>query len=327
MPSLARAKAQQTHSTAPLPPARSTRAPLALVRELAQPEPVEPVLKWAGGKTRLLPELVKRLPASFMASQAVAAVSTAAVGGTRARRAKAPRYFEPFAGGAALFFHMRPRHATLTDCNEELIHLYRVVRDDVEGLIEELSQHPHDRTHYYSVRAQNPREMAPTERAARMVFLNRTCFNGLWRVNKRGEFNVPFGSYTNPTICPEDRLRAASRALAGVSLEVMDFEAATRDATAGDFVYFDPPYVPLTRTANFTAYTGLGFGLPEQERLADLFTRLTDRGVHCMLSNSDTPLVRELYAGHRIERVLAPRSISRDATRRDAVGEVIVTNA
>lgn len=320
MPSLARAKAQPNTTTAP---ARSPRAPLTLVRDLAQPAPVEPVLKWAGGKTRLLPELLSRLPASFMAAQAVAAVA----GSTRARRPRTPRYFEPFAGGAALFFHLRPQLAQLTDCNEELIHLYRVVRDDVEGLIDELSQHPHDRTHFYSVRAQNPHELPPTERAARMVFLNRTCFNGLWRVNKRGEFNVPFGSYTNPTICPEDRLRAASQALAGVSLEVMDFEAATRDAKAGDFVYFDPPYVPLTRTANFTAYTGLGFGLPEQQRLADLFTRLTARGVHCMLSNSDTPLVRELYAGHRIDRVLAPRSISRDATRRDAVGEVIVTNA
>lgn len=320
MPSLARTKTQPNNA-----PARSPRAPLTLVRELAQPAPVEPVLKWAGGKTRLLPELLSRLPASFMAAQALSAVAVS--GGSRIRRKPTPRYFEPFAGGAALFFHLRPQVAQLTDCNEELIHLYRVVRDDVEGLIEELSQHPHDRTHYYSVRAQNPRELPPVERAARMVFLNRTCFNGLWRVNKRGEFNVPFGSYTNPTICPEDRLRAASQALAGASLEVMDFELATRDAKAGDFVYFDPPYVPLTRTANFTAYTGLGFGLPEQERLAALFTRLTDRGVHCMLSNSDTPLVRELYAGHRIDRVLAPRSISRDATRRDAVGEVIVTNA
>ena len=317
LPSLARTKTTPATTT--------TRAALALVREAPALEPVEPVLKWAGGKTRLLPELVRRLPAAFLAAQA--AVSDVATVGTRTRRTRTPRYFEPFSGGAALFFHLRPHHATLTDCNEELIHLYRVVRDDVEALIDELSQHPHDRTHYYSVRAQNPHELDPIERAARMVFLNRTCFNGLWRVNKRGEFNVPFGSYTNPTICPEDRLRAASRALAGVTLEVMDFEAATANAKAGDFVYFDPPYVPLTRTASFTAYTGLGFGLPEQQRLAELFTKLTSRGIHCMLSNSDTPLVRELYAGHRIDRVLAPRSISRDASRRDAVGEVIVTNA
>lgn len=296
----------------PLTATTRSRPTLTVVAD-ARREPVEPILKWAGGKTRLLPELLERLPADSVAL---------AVGDRRTR--KVVRYFEPFAGGAALFFHLRPRHATLTDCNEELVHLYRTIRDDVEGLIGELSQHPHDRTHFYAVRAQDPRTLPPLERAARMVFLNRTCFNGLWRVNKRGQFNVPFGSYTNPTICPEDRLRAASRALSGATIDVMDFEAAVAGARGGDIVYFDPPYVPLTRTASFTAYTGQGFGVREQERLAALFTKLVSRGVHCLLSNSDTPLVRELYADHQIDRVFAPRSISRDASRRDAVAEVIV---
>jgi DNA adenine methylase len=267
--------------------------------------PVEPVLKWAGGKTRLLPELVSRLPKTAPRSA---------------------RYFEPFSGGAALFFHLRPSRASLTDFNPELIHLYSVIRDDVESLIEDLSRHTHERTYYYQVRALDPETLPPIERASRMVFLNRTCFNGLWRVNRDGRFNVPFGSYQNPTLCPADRLRAASLALQDVSIEVSDFEAAVSTARKGDFVYFDPPYVPLTPTASFTSYTGVGFGAPEQQRLADLFTELTSRGVRCMLSNSDTPLVRALYASHHIDRVVAPRSISRDASKREPVGEVIVRN-
>ncbi len=303
-------------------PLRLVAAPtahLAAVPDIAPP-PVDPILKWAGGKSRLLPELLSRVPAAT--AMALAANGPSSM--RSARKARPAHYFEPFAGGAALFFHLRPRHATLTDTNVELIHLYTVIRDDVESLIAELAKHPHDRTHFYAVRALDPTLLPPVERAARMVFLNRTCFNGLWRVNKQGQFNVPFGSYANPTICPTDRLRAASMALQNVDLQVGDFETATASAKAGDFVYFDPPYVPLTRTASFTAYTGSGFGPVEQQRLADLFTRLTRRGVHCMLSNSDTPLVRELYAEHHIDGVLAPRSISRDGKSRDAVGEVIV---
>ena len=265
----------------------------------------EPVLKWAGGKARLLPEIVKRLPS---------------------RKLWTGGYFEPFVGGAAVFFHLVPAHARLSDWNPELVHLYTVIRDDVEGLIADLGRHMHDRTYYYAVRAIDPETLSPIERASRTIFLNRTCFNGLYRVNQRGLFNVPFGKYDNPTLCPTDRLRAAAKALEGVSIAQGDFEAAVAEAKRGDFVYFDPPYVPLTPTASFTNYTSSSFGVEAQRRLAQVFTDLGKRGVRCLLSNSDTPLVRELYAGHHIDGVLAPRAISRDGEGRKAVGEVLVRN-
>lgn len=272
----------------------------------AERAPVEPILKWAGGKARLLPELVARLPGP--------------------RQWTTGRYFEPFVGGAAVFLHLRPRAAVLSDVNPELVHLYTIVRDRVDELIEDLGRHTYERQYYYGVRALDPASLPPIERASRMIFLNRTCFNGLYRVNRRGEFNVPFGRYTNPTLCPADRLRAASRALAGTELRHTDFEGAVAGARRGDFVYFDPPYVPLTRTASFTSYAAQDFGLADQERLATLFTDLGNRGVRCMLSNSDTPIVRDLYAGHRIDQIMAPRAISRDPENRRPVGELVIRN-
>ncbi len=280
--------------------ARARRAPAS-----SEATPAEPVLKWAGGKSRILHELVPRLPRPSQWTG---------------------RYFEPFVGGAAVFLHLRPRRAVLSDVNPELVHLYTTIRDEVEALIEDLGRHTYDRQYYYAVRALDPAELPPIERASRMIFLNRTCFNGLWRVNRRGQFNVPFGRYANPTLCPEDRLRAMSAALAETEIRHADFERAVAGARRGDFVYFDPPYVPLTKTANFTSYAAGSFGLKDQERLAALFTALGRRGVRCMLSNSDTPLVRELYAGHHIDQILAPRAISRDPDNRRPVAEVVVRN-
>lgn len=280
-----------------------TTAPRAR-RALALP-PVEPFIKWAGGKSRIMHELVARLPPASLWTG---------------------RYIEPFLGGGAVYLHLQPSSALLTDTNAELIHLYTIVRDDVEALIERLGDHTYDRDHYYAVRAQDPATLDPVARAARFVFLNRSCFNGLYRVNRQGQFNVPFGRYTNPNLCPADRLRAASGALAEATLSLGDFEAALDAARPGDFVYLDPPYAPLTPTANFTAYTADDFGLADQRRLADRVRALTERGVLCMVSNSDTPLVRELYKGLRIDGILAPRAISRDASRRGPAPEVIVRN-
>ncbi len=265
----------------------------------------EPFIKWAGGKGRIMHELVARLPPPSLWTG---------------------RYIEPFLGGGAVYLHLQPSPALLTDTNAELIHLYSVVRDDVEALIERLGDHTYDRDHYYAVRAQDPEALGPIELAARFVFLNRTCFNGLYRVNRQGRFNVPFGRYTNPNLCPADRLRAASSALGDATLSLGDFEAALDAARPGDFVYLDPPYAPLTPTANFTAYTADDFGLADQRRLADRVHALTRRGVLCMVSNSDTPLVRDLYKGLRIDGILAPRAISRDASRRGPAPEVIVRN-
>lgn len=269
-----------------------------------------PFLKWAGGKRQLLPNLMRRVP------------DLARGGG---------RYFEPFVGGGALFFALAqtgrlPKGAArLSDINGELITTYRVVRDDVEGLIQKLRAHENTEEHYYGVRAQDPRHLSATERAARLIYLNKTCFNGLFRENSRGEFNVPFGRYARPCICAEDTLRAASAALRDVAIEVASFEETAQLARPGDFVYCDPPYAPVSRTASFTRYSAGGFDEVAQARLALVAALLAERGVNVMLSNSVAPLVRELYASfHIVEEVQATRAINSRADRRGKVGELIL---
>ena len=274
----------------------------ALRRERPYLERAAPVLKWAGGKTRLLPEILPRLPPRL------------------------GRYHEPFFGGGALFFRLQPRDASLSDANEELITVYRSVRDDVERLIVELGRHRYEREYYYGMRALDPADLSDIERAARTIYLNRTCFNGLYRVNRRGQFNVPMGSYANPVICQADRLRAVSELLRHVDVRQGDYASCAEEAREGDFVYFDPPYQPISKTASFTSYTANDFGEADQAALADTFRGLTDRGVRCLLSNSDTPLIRELYEGFQVEAVLAPRAISRNGAGRRAVLEVLVRN-
>jgi DNA adenine methylase len=262
-----------------------------------------PFLKWAGGKGQLLEQFGPLLPQN--------------------RR----RYFEPFLGGASLFFALTPQGgASLSDVNAELVDCYRAVRDDVEGVIEALKDHRYDPEHYYAVRSHDPATMALAQRAARTIYLNKTGYNGLYRVNRSGKFNVPIGRYRNPSFCDPANLRACSDALGGVSLGVRDFSAVLQDAGAGDFVYFDPPYVPASRTADFTSYAPGGFGLEDQERLASVFDDLAARGVYVMLSNSDTAFVRELYAGFRIDLVSAARSINSKGVRRGKVSEVVVRN-
>jgi DNA adenine methylase len=261
-----------------------------------------PFLKWAGGKGQLLSELRALVPA---------------LGG---------RYFEPFLGGGALFFDLLPKRGFLSDVNSEIVECYATVRDRVDELIRSLKKHRYDAEHYYEVRDTDPAELTPVERAARTIFLNKTGFNGLYRVNRSGKFNVPFGRYSKPLICDEDNLRACSAALAKVDLSTCDFEESASRAKRGDFVYFDPPYVPLSRTATFTAYARGGFGPGEQKRLADLFDRLARRGVNVLLSNSDVPEIRKLYGAHRIDVVKAARSINSKGTRRGPVSEVLVTS-
>lgn len=275
---------------------------------------VRPFMKWAGGKGQLLPELSRRLPRRFR------------------------RYHEPFVGGGALFFHLvnsgRLRHgALLSDFNPELILCYQVVRDDVEALIEALrchEQHRLDGEYFREVRSWDRRadfaQRSPVERAARTIFLNRTCYNGLYRLNQKGQFNAPFGHYRNPLICDPINMRAVSRALRDVDLAVGDFGDVLGRAEPGDLVYFDPPYVPMSATASFTHYTGQTFGSEAQRRLADLFVELARRGVHVMLSNSHTPLSNELYTPHAVHKdvVYASRKINCDGLKRGLVEELIV---
>ena len=269
----------------------------------------EPFLKWAGGKGQLLTQFADLYP----------------------RRIE--RYVEPFVGGAAVFFDLRARFelraAALSDNNDELINCYTVVRDRVEELIELLAQHKrrHHAQHpdyYYKMRDTVPRD--PVRRAARLIYLNKTCYNGLYRVNSRGQFNVPIGRYRNPPICDPDLLRRASAALQGVELRVCDFAAWLDEAQPGDFFYIDPPYFPLSKTANFTAYTHGGFGLEEQVRLAGFVRQLDARGCLVMVSNSDTQVIRDLYAGLRITTVTARRAINSNGARRGPTNELVITN-
>lgn len=261
-----------------------------------------PIVKWAGGKGQLLGALIPRLPTRFQ------------------------RYYEPFAGGAALFFALGPRKAVLCDTNAELVNLYTVVRDELPRLVRSLRHYRYDKDKFYEVRAQRPEQLDEIQRAARFIYLNRTCFNGLYRVNRRGEFNVPFGRYTNPRICDVPRLQAASRVLQEAEVRLGDFSAVEQDAKRGDFVYFDPPYVPRNRTSSFTAYTSEAFDMAAQERLAALVRSLDKRGAKVMLSNSDTDAVHKLYKGLRIERIPATRNINAKASARGPIFEVIVRN-
>lgn len=267
-----------------------------------------PFLKWAGGKRQLLPALLARTP-----------------------DLKRARYHEPFVGGGALFFALRERSrlgqkgARLSDINAELINAYLVVRDRVEPLIRVLGGHRNDEQYFYAVRAQDPQRLDPVERAARLIYLNKTCFNGLFRENQRGAFNVPFGYYARPRLCPADTLRQASRALAGVTIEHAPFETVVPWARPGDFVYFDPPYVPVSRTSSFVNYSSGGFGEEDQVRLALVAATLCERGVNVLLSNSTAPLVRSLYAAFRVEPVEASRAINSQGARRGKIGELLIT--
>ncbi len=272
-----------------------------------------PFLKWAGGKSQLLAQYEPFFPTEPMRG-----------------------YFEPFVGSGAVFFHLRGRSLFssyhLSETNEELLNCYRAVRDHVEDLIALLRQHQmqHGREYYYAIRNQDRYpawiRTSLVERAARLIYLNKTCYNGLWRVNRQGHFNVPMGSYRKPEIVNEARLRAASRALQDVHLGVENFEQVIRRAGRGDFVYFDPPYIPLSATANFTSYTQDEFGEYEHRKLALVFAELDRKDCRVMLSNSDTLLTRELYRGFRIETVSARRAINSASARRGAISEIVVLN-
>jgi DNA adenine methylase len=261
-----------------------------------------PFLKWAGGKGQLLGQLLPLLPASYQ------------------------RYIEPFLGGGALFFALAPARALLADLNHELITTYQVVRDQPTELADRLDEHRacHSKEYYYRVRAERPSD--PLEVAARLIYLNKTCFNGLYRVNRSGQFNVPMGSYVNPRIYNRANLFAASRCLAVATFCAADYRATLDQASAGDFVYLDPPYVPLSASASFTSYTSTDFGEREQHALAEVYRELDRRGCYVMLNNSATPLTRQLYSGFEQRVIPAARIINSKGDRRGPVGELVVVN-
>ncbi|MEM9137622.1 MAG: DNA adenine methylase [Cyanobacteria bacterium P01_F01_bin.42] len=265
-----------------------------------------PFLKWVGGKTQLLSVLERRMPTRY------------------------GRYFEPFIGGGALFFYLRPSQAVLSDVNEALILTYRVIRDRVEDLIHDLAKHRYEQEYYYEIRAvdRSPsfQDWSEVSKASRLIYLNKCCFNGLYRVNSRGEFNVPFGRYKSPNFLDKQNLRACGRSLQDVELRVSHFSAIESQVRSGDFVYFDPPYAPVSATSNFTSYSKAGFDLMEQIALRDLCQRLDAKGVHFMVSNSSAPLILDIYQAFNVESVMASRTVNSLSSKRGKVPEVIITN-
>ena len=271
----------------------------------------KPFLKWVGGKQQLLLQFERLFPKSF------------------------GRYVEPFAGGGAVFFHLSnmqrlPDRSFLFDHNEELINVYLVVRDQLDTLIKKLEKHQknHCKEYFYEIRELDRKgyKISDLERAARFIYLNKTCYNGLYRVNRNKQFNTPIGSYKKPNIFNQNALELASFALQDVLLKVTDFRELTQFADAKDFFYFDPPYDPISETANFTAYTANSFQKQDQKDLARVFMELTEKGCFCMLSNSDTAFIRELYQNFNIHTVYAKRAINSNGSKRGSIQEVVVTN-
>jgi DNA adenine methylase len=274
---------------------------------------IRPYVKWAGGKRQLLPLIRKELPVQI----------------------NRYAYYEPFVGAGAVLFCLQPRRAVINDSNAQLMLTYRVIRDDVEGLIALLRRHKEriGKEYYYTVRAMDRApgfdSLPDAQKAARLIFLNRVCFNGLYRVNADGYFNVPYGRYDNPIIYDESVLRAIHRYLRRGDVQILcgDFAQAVENADKRSLVYFDPPYHSPEK-GNFTSYQAGGFGEPEQIRLRDTFAELTRRGAKCLLSNADTPFIRELYgdSGFRVTTVQARRAINSNPGGRGEVNELLIRN-
>lgn len=264
-----------------------------------------PFLKWAGGKRRLLPSIMASAPKKFS------------------------RYLEPFIGGGAVAFLGKFQvEMLLNDANGELINTYRMVQKNLKKLLPSLNAHQmlHSADYYYEIRKQNPQELNETERAARFIYLNKTCFNGLYRVNRHGQFNVPLGRYANPRLFDEANLRSASKLLQRATLSAFDYEKfLLKNARAGDFIYLDPPYAPVSQFSDFKRYTKEQFRENDQQKLAQTFEMLTDMGAYPVLSNSYCDLTLKLYSKHHIEIVKANRNINKNSDGRGAVAEIIVT--
>lgn len=271
---------------------------------------VKPLLKWAGGKRQLLPYLILNIPEKFSV------------------------YYEPFAGGLALLLELynsgRLKRALISDVNPDLIELYKLIKNRSYDIIEELQnmKFKNKEDDYYRARdlynsldtRENP------EKAALMIYLNRHSYNGLYRVNSSGRFNVPFGRYSNPSMPSAETITSFSRSLRNVEILNQDFESAVSKATENDFVYFDPPYDPVSRSSNFTSYSSGGFDPEQQIRLSSVFKEVSDRGSNVMESNSDSPLIYGLYRNYRISRIKARRNINSLPAGRGEIGELIVTN-
>lgn len=279
---------------------------------MAEIQLARPIVKWAGGKKKLVPILQKHLPKEYKNSLNF--------------------YYEPFLGAGAFFFALQPNKAIINDINTELINCYRVIKDSVDELIDELRKHEYEKNHFYAIRDwdrnENYQEKTPVQRASRTIFLNKTCFNGLHRVNGQGQFNVPFGKYKNPLILDKNNLLAVNQYLNNNEIVILnlDFQEAVKDAKRGDFIYLDPPYDPVSQSAKFTKYDKTGFGREEQNRLKKVFDDLDSRGCYVLLSNSYTDFIVDLYKDYNQTQITASRAINSKAEKRGKVKEILVKN-
>ena len=266
----------------------------------------KPFIKWAGGKRQLIKELIKLLPANYN------------------------RYFEPFIGGGALFFAIQPKNAYISDINPELINLYNVVKNDVDLLINDLIKYKNTEDYFYKIRnldrKPSYKKFSKVRKASRFIYLNKTCYNGLYRTNSKGYFNVPFGSYKNPNIIDKQNLKACSELLKKTEIVSSHFLAIENEIKTGDFVYFDPPYIPINKTSSFTKYYKDDFNIDEQIKLKELCDRLTKKNIYFMLSNSYSKLILNLYKQYNIKKIKATRTINSKANKRGAINELIITN-
>ncbi|MCK5697177.1 MAG: DNA adenine methylase [Gammaproteobacteria bacterium] len=270
---------------------------------------ISPFVKWVGGKRQLLTQIMPYIPHEFS------------------------KYYEPFIGGGAVLFHLQPKNAVISDSNKELINLYKVIKNSPEDLIEDLKKHKNEEDYFYHIRSldrekKTYQNLTHIQKASRIIFLNKTCFNGLFRVNNSGEFNSPFGRYKNPNIVNDSLIKSVSHYLSNNNIEIinMDYEKALLNITKNSFVYFDPPYDPISNSANFTGYTKNGFNQLEQKRLKTVCDRLNNKGVKFLLSNSDTKFMTDLYKDYNIHFVQAKRSINSNSEGRGAVSEILVSN-
>ncbi|MEY8676238.1 DNA adenine methylase [Thomasclavelia cocleata] len=272
---------------------------------------LSPVLKWVGGKRQLLNDIIPMIPKNC---------ST---------------YVEPFIGGGAVLFELQPKKAIINDFNSELINVYTVIRDYPEELIKELQFHKDNNTseHFYAVREYDRKpeffsQMTPVQKAARVIYLNKTCYNGLYRVNSAGQFNSPYGKYKNPNIVNETVIKAMSKYFNenNIVIKNEDFKEALKGLRRGAFVYLDPPYMPISSSSSFTGYTENGFNEDKQRELKELCDKLDKKGIKFLQSNSDCEFIRELYSGYRIKTIKAKRAINSKGNSRGEINEVLIYN-
>ncbi|MGP1447201.1 MAG: DNA adenine methylase [Candidatus Limimorpha sp.] len=277
---------------------------------MAKNKLVVPFLKWVGGKRQLIPEIRKLLPKGVSSHP----------------------YYEPFIGGGALFFDLQPKCAIINDCNKELINAYRIIRDNPKELIEDLKKHKNTAEYFYEIRAIDRQpifyNLTNIERASRIIFLNKTCYNGLYRVNNAGEFNSPFGNYKNPNIVNEPVINAVSKYLNSAQIQISneDYEVILRDIPTNSFVYLDPPYHPVSESSNFTGYVQGGWNEEDQIRLRDTCNILNDNGIKFILSNSASDFIREIYSDYNIHIVQANRAVNSNPSKRGQVDEFLIRN-